>query len=151
MLQDPSFAQPGRRGAATAAGCRCPWSGDAPPFGFRPGRTAAPLAAAAGGWAELTVAAQTGDPDSTLEFYRTALAVRRGHPAFATDSFTWLPGPAGVLCFRRGTDVTVMINVSDGPADLPPHEEILAASYRPVGGVLLPDAAVWLRTEPPAA
>lgn len=54
-----------------------------------------------------------------------------------------------------------MINVSDSPADLLPHEEILAASYRPVGGVLPqtavsggvlpPDAAVWLRTEPPAA
>ncbi|HEY4703349.1 MAG TPA: DUF3459 domain-containing protein, partial [Streptosporangiaceae bacterium] len=100
-------------------------------------------------WSGLTVEAEAADPDSMLSLYRHVLAVRHREPAFATDSFTWLPGPAGVLCFRRGTDVTVMINVSDGPAELPPHQQILAASHRLSGGVLPPDTAVWLRTEPP--
>jgi alpha-glucosidase len=167
--QDPMWQRSGHANLGRD-GCRVPlpWSGDQPPFGFLASengssdqaevRTWLPQPPA---WSGLTVEAEAADPDSMLSLYRHALAVRHREPAFATDSFTWLPGPAGVLCFRRGTDVTVMINVSDSPADLLPHEEILAASYRPVGGVLPqtavsegvlpPDAAVWLRTEPAAA
>jgi alpha-glucosidase len=161
-------------------GCRVPlpWSGDRPPFGFLAsphessldgsssnGSSAA--AASADGtssdpgartwlpqppaWAGLTVEAEAADPDSMLNLYRRVLAVRHREPAFATDSFAWLAGPDDVLCYRRGTDVTVMINVSGQPATLPPHEEILAASHRVTGGVLPPGTGVWLRTRPPAS
>ncbi|HWG11813.1 MAG TPA: glycoside hydrolase family 13 protein [Streptosporangiaceae bacterium] len=102
-------------------------------------------------WAGLTVEAEDANPDSMLSLYRHVLAVRHREPAFATDSFTWLPGPADVLCYRRGADVTVMINVSGQPAELPPHEEILAASHRVSGEVLPPGTGVWLRTRPPAS
>ena len=54
------------------------------------------------GWAELSVEAQTGDPGSTLELYRAALAVRREQPGLgAGDAVEWLDAPEGVLAFRR--------------------------------------------------
>lgn len=144
-------------------GCRVPlpWSGDRPPFGFLAGAAGADGDGRAptwlpqpAGWADLTVEAESGDPDSMLSLYRHVLRVRHREPAFATDSVTWLPAPDGVLCYRRGTDVTVMINVSAAPVELPPHEAILAASQPVPGGdgrVLPPDTGVWLRTRPPAS
>ena len=47
-------------------------------------------------------------------------------------------------------DVTVLINLSSDPVELPPHEEILAASHPVTADHLLPpDSGVWLRTPPP--
>ena len=51
-----------------------------------------------------------------------------------------------MLCYRRGADVTVVINTSARPFGLPPHDGILAASTEVTGGVLPPDTGVWLRT-----
>jgi alpha-glucosidase len=138
-------------------GCRVPlpWSGDGPPFGFltSPGGSAGESTwlPQPSSWATLTVESEAADPHSMLSLYRHALQVRHREPAFTTDAFAWLPGPGGVLSYRRGPDVTVLINLSTDPVDLPPHEEILAASH-PVapGGQLPPDSGVWLRTRPPS-
>ena len=64
--------QPGRDG------CRVPipWSGDRPPFGFGPGDQQ-PWIPQPDGWSRSASPRRTGDPASTLEFYRTALATRR--------------------------------------------------------------------------
>ncbi|HEX3749528.1 MAG TPA: glycoside hydrolase family 13 protein [Streptosporangiaceae bacterium] len=139
-------------------GCRVPlpWSGDGPPFGFL--TSTGGLAGESSwlpqpsSWASLTVESEAADPHSMLSLYRHALQVRHREPAFTTDAFAWLPGPGGALSYRRGPDVTVLINLSTDPVDLPPHEEILAAS-QPValGGQLPPDSGVWLRTRPPAS
>ena len=56
-----------------------------------------------------------------------------------------------MLCYRRGTDVTVVVNVSGLPVELPPHDGILIASGELTGGVLPPDTGVWLRTRSPAS
>ncbi|MFD3541828.1 alpha-glucosidase, partial [Streptomyces sp. NPDC058662] len=60
-------------------GCRVPipWCGTEPPYGFGPAGTWLPQPA---GWGGLSVAAQTGDPHSTLELYRAALELRRALP-----------------------------------------------------------------------
>ncbi|MFI8385667.1 alpha-amylase family glycosyl hydrolase [Streptomyces sp. NPDC085540] len=60
-------------------GCRVPlpWSGAEPPYGFGPAGSWLPQPA---GWGGLSVAAQTGDPHSTLELYRAALELRRAMP-----------------------------------------------------------------------
>jgi alpha-glucosidase len=158
-----------------------PWSGDHPPFGFLPsadgtggtggsngsgvdGSAGAGVAGPAGAaaaptwlpqppsWAALTAETEAADPGSMLSLYRHALQVRRREPAFTTDTFAWLPAPADVLSYRRGPDVTVLINLSSDPVDLPPHDEILAASHPGApGGQLPPDSGVWLRTRPPAS
>ena len=81
-----------------------------------------------------------------LSLYRHVLRLRNREDAFAGEDFRWLEAPDGVLCYRRGADVTVVINTSARPFDLPPHDGILAASAEVTGGVLPPDTGVWLRT-----
>ncbi|MFY1689827.1 glycoside hydrolase family 13 protein [Plantactinospora sp. WMMB782] len=103
LRQDPAF----RRTGESRDGCRVPlpWSGDVPPYGFGPAGGAPAWLPAPPTWRALSVAAQTGDPDSTLELYRTALRLRRAHaPAgAATDpgQVTWLESEPGVLAFSR--------------------------------------------------
>ena len=106
VRQDPAFfrARPDRTASATAAGCRCPWSGTEAPYGFGP---------ATGGPSWLPQPDALGAPErrgadrrpaSTLELYRAALALRRDYPALgAGAAVTWLDAPEGVLAFRRDT------------------------------------------------
>jgi alpha-glucosidase len=136
-------------------GCRVPlpWAGTAPPFGFSPVPAAPPWLPQPPEWASHTVQAQDGDPGSMLELYRAALRIRRAHPALGDGGLRWAspdPGP-GVLCFTRDPGFTCVVNLSGSPVGLPPHESVLLTSSAPVGealdgGLLPPDAAVWLRT-----
>lgn len=153
LRQDPAF----RRTGLSRDGCRVPlpWGGDEPPYGFGPeGSTRAWLPAPAA-WRSLSVAAQTGDPDSTLELYRAALALRRREPALTSPvGLTWLDAAPGVLAFvRPGPDgsagVACVVNISGAPATIDGYAEPLLASapVKSTGtGVLLPvDAAAWFR------
>jgi alpha-glucosidase len=93
------------------------------------------------GWAGLTVQAQDGDPDSTLNLYRRALRLRR---EFAGEPFAWKDAPAGCLAYRRGP-VTVWLNASGAAVPRPAGDVLLASG--PVGDdELAPDTAVWLRS-----
>jgi alpha-glucosidase len=144
VRQDPSFfrasGQDGYRD-----GCRVPipWSGAEPPYGFGPVPGGPSWLPQPKTWAELSVEAQTGDPDSTLELYRSALALRREHPALGagTDTgtgLTWLDAPPGVLVFHRasrasradhasgpnrpsgtGTGFVCTVNLTAAPVTLP--------------------------------
>lgn len=100
VRQDPSFwrasGQDGFRD-----GCRVPipWSVEGSSYGFGDGGSWLPQPAT---WGALSVEAQTGDPGSTLELYRSALAVRRERPELgAGEALEWLEAPEGVLAFRR--------------------------------------------------
>ncbi|WP_336054819.1 DUF3459 domain-containing protein, partial [Streptomyces sp. CA2R101] len=137
-------------------GCRVPlpWSGDAAPYGFGDGGSWLPQPA---DWAPLTVAAQTGDPASTLELYRTALTLRRAHPGLgAGDAVEWLDAPDGVLAFRRPGGLVCTVNTTGAPARLPAPGRLLLSSRpldTPEGGAaphpsegafeLPADTAVW--------
>ncbi|WP_430786008.1 glycoside hydrolase family 13 protein [Actinoplanes sp. G11-F43] len=152
VRQDPAFhratGQDGYRD-----GCRVPipWSGDVAPYGFGPdgGGSWLPQPAT---WAGLSVAAQAGVPGSTLELYRSALAIRRANPALApVDNLTWVAAPAGVLAFERRVDGAPVfrctVNMSDRPVPVGRPGELLLASG-PVEGtaddvVLPPDTTVW--------
>jgi alpha-glucosidase len=100
VRQDPSFfraaGQDGYRD-----GCRVPipWTVEGSSYGFGSGGSWLPQPAS---WGGLSVEAQTGDPGSTLELYRSALTVRREHPGLgAGTAVEWLEAPEGVLAFRR--------------------------------------------------
>jgi len=137
--QDPAWF---RTGAPGRDGCRVPvpWSGDAAPFGFGPG-TGQPWIPQPAEWAGLHVEAQTADPESTLEFYRSALAVRRTFALTAGDDVELLDLGPDVLAFRRGP-VTVVLNCGTTPVGLPDGEVLMASG--PVDGTLPADTAVWL-------
>jgi alpha-glucosidase len=146
--QDPLFA---RTGGANPGrdGCRVPlpWSGDAPPFGFSPdGTTTAPWLPQPAAWRHLTAAAEQGDPDSMLEFYRSALRTRKAEPALGDGSMRWLDAPPDVLAFSREPHFACVLNMSDAPVALIEHTEVLLASGPLVDGLLPADTAVWLRT-----
>ncbi|QBX56000.1 glycoside hydrolase family 13 protein [Nocardioides seonyuensis] len=124
-------------------GCRVPipWSGDEPPFGFGPG-AGQPWIPQPADWAPLTVDAQDDDADSTLGFYRRALAARREHAVVAGDTVELLDQGKDTLAFRRGP-LTVLLNCGTSPVPLPPGEVLVSSG--PVTDRLPPDTSVWLR------
>ena len=138
--QDPSYLRTGEVGRD---GCRVPipWGGDAAPYDFGPG-SAQPWIPQPADWAGLSVAAQATDDDSTLAFYRRALAVRREFAWTAGEQVEMLDLGADVLAFRRGP-LTVLLNCGTQPAKLPAGEVLIASG--PVDGSLPADTAVWLR------
>ena len=137
--QDPLFIRTGEGGRD---GCRVPipWSGTAAPYGFGPG-SGQPWIPQPDDWADLTVAAEEGVPDSTLEFYRSALAARRTFATTAGDDVELLSLGTDILAFRRGP-VTVVLNCGSTPADLPAGTVLMASG--PIGETLPPDTAVWI-------
>jgi alpha-glucosidase len=147
VREDPVFKR--TKGADIGRdGCRVPvpWSGTAPPYGFNATGTP-PWLPQPANWAASTVEAQTGDPASMLELYRSALKLRRAEPPLGDGELSWLDGqPVGVLAFTRGENFACVVNLSSTPTELPPHTEVLLASEALAGNTLPPDTAVWLRT-----
>ncbi|MDO3701296.1 glycoside hydrolase family 13 protein [Micromonospora sp. C28SCA-DRY-2] len=150
LRQDPAFLRTGE----SRDGCRVPipWSGELAPYGFGPAGSELSWLPAPATWQALSVAAQTGVPGSTLELYRTALRIRREHPALAADAgpVTWLETAPGVLAFSRAAAdavLTCVVNISGAPALIDGYGEPIAASEALTGqgsGHLLGvDAAAW--------
>ncbi|WP_432002609.1 glycoside hydrolase family 13 protein [Streptomyces sioyaensis] len=161
VRQDPAFFR-GRRPAPAADapaadaadtsgqdgfrdGCRVPlpWSGERPPYGFGSGGSWLPQPA---DWRALTVAAQTGDPASTLELYRTALSLRRRLPGLGDGPMTWVSAPDGVLAFHR-PGLLCTVNTLDRDLAFPaPGTPLLASTPVTVndGSAVLPgDSCTW--------
>jgi alpha-glucosidase len=145
LLQDPTWFR-SRHTIRGRDGCRVPlpWSGVAPPFGFGPpGST--PWLPQPDAWRDLTVEAQTGDPSSFLELYRTALRLRREHLGFRGSGMAWLPSPGDVLRFDRPGGLETVLNLGSTPIELPAGRPVLLSSERlPETGELPSDVAVWL-------
>jgi alpha-glucosidase len=145
LLQDPTWLRSGHtiRGRD---GCRVPlpWSGAAPPFGFGPEGTT-PWLPQPDRWRDRTVEAETGDPSSFLELYRTALRLRRKHLGFRGSGMAWLPSPDDVLRFDRPGGVETVLNLGSTSIELPAGRPVLLASEPlPESRELPPDTAVWL-------
>ncbi|MET0132904.1 MAG: alpha-amylase family glycosyl hydrolase [Kibdelosporangium sp.] len=116
-----------------------PWS-DGPSLGFSTGGRAwlpQPL-----DWAELSVAAQRDDPDSTLTLYEQAIALRKTY--LVGEPFEWLPERPGVLAFRRG-EVVCVLNTGQQAVKQPGTPLITSAPLQ--DGVVAPDSAVWVTNE----
>uniref|UniRef100_UPI0012FEB21F DUF3459 domain-containing protein n=1 Tax=Streptomyces prasinopilosus TaxID=67344 RepID=UPI0012FEB21F len=97
-------------------------------------------------WAFYAVDRQSGDPGSMLTLYRQALRLRRTEPGFGDGPMTWLATGEDVLAFRRDHDLVCVVNLSETPATLPPHERLLLASGPlHADGTLPKDTTVWLR------
>ena len=148
LLADPTWERSGHTDRGRD-GCRVPipWSGTRPPYGFSPeGAHAEPWLPQPDHWADLTVEAETGDPRSMLELYRTALHLRRESPALGDGELTWLdPGADDrVLGFTREPGFACLVNVTGEPHPLPEGWEVLLASDDLVDGRLPAATSVWL-------
>ncbi|WP_240528162.1 alpha-amylase family glycosyl hydrolase [Streptomyces amritsarensis] len=135
-------------------GCRVPipWAGAEPPYGFGPAGSWLPQPPA---WAGLSVAAQTGDPHSTLELYRAALELRRALPGLGApeaggpadpSGMRWQSAPDGVLLFTR-PGFACTLNTRPDPVELPaPGRPVLSSAPVETDGrtVRLPaDSCTW--------
>ena len=149
LREDPMYFRsdgidPGRDG------CRVPlpWSGTTPPFGFEPDDAASsPWLPQPAAWANLTVEAQAGDSSSMLSLYRTALSIRRSHPALGDGALTWIDSEPGVLAFSRGLGFVSVTNLSGEAVALPQYVRLLLTSSTLENGLLPPDSTAWLRTQ----
>ena len=137
-------------------GCRVPipWESAAPAFGFSAsGDSWLPQP---GHFARFARDLQRGDPTSTLELYRRALALRAEH-GLGTGDVQWLSGFDPEIIALRNGDITVIANLGATSVTLPAGEVLLASGPLdgdgdgPNGGqragVVLPtDTAVWMAT-----
>ncbi|MFJ9419258.1 MULTISPECIES: glycoside hydrolase family 13 protein [unclassified Streptomyces] len=144
VRQDPSFFRAnGQDGFRDGCRVPLPWSGDLPPYGFGPGGSWLPQPA---DWAPLTAQAQSGDPDSTLQLYRTALELRRRLPGLGDGEMSWQPAPAGLLAFRR-PGVLCTVNTRTRAVELPlPGQPLLSSAPVTVDGgsaVVPGDSCTW--------
>ncbi|MEV4438957.1 glycoside hydrolase family 13 protein [Streptomyces sp. NPDC049577] len=144
VRQDPAFFR-GDGQDGTRDGCRVPlpWSGAEAPYGFGPGGSWLPQPAE---WAGLSVEAQSGDPRSTLELYRSALAVRRELPGLGDGEMRWLDAPDGVLAFSRPGFVCTLNTLGDEVELSVPGRPVLASTALEFRGgtVVLPsESCVW--------
>ncbi|MFJ4717302.1 alpha-glucosidase, partial [Streptomyces sp. NPDC088785] len=150
VRQDPSFFRAqGQDGFRDGCRVPIPWTRGGSSYGFGEGGSWLPQP---DGWGELSVEAQTGREGSTLELYRSALAVRRAQDGLgAGDGVVWREDvPAGVLVFERPGFVCT-VNTTGDAVRLPAPGAVLLAS-RAVevadGVVDLPaDCTVWWRTD----
>jgi alpha-glucosidase len=143
VLQDPTWERSGHTERGRD-GCRVPipWSGEEPPYGFSPPGTGTWLPQPPG-WGPLAVLAQDGMPGSTLELYRAALRIRRGHPALGEGKLGWLEVPDGALGFTREPGFACIVNVNAEAVPIPDGAEVLLSSA-PVEDHLPPATAAWL-------
>ncbi|MER7826020.1 alpha-amylase family glycosyl hydrolase [Streptomyces sp. NPDC096097] len=164
VRQDPAFLRTaGQDGLRDGCRVPLPWSGTEPPYGFGPAGSWLPQPA---GWGGLSVAAQTGDPHSTLELYRAALELRRAMPGLGAPEAGADPGPAaeaaseeaypcgmrwqsapeGVLLFTR-PGFACTLNSRSEPVELPaPGRPVLSSAPVETDGRtvrLPPDSCTW--------
>jgi alpha-glucosidase len=155
VRQDPAFH---RTGGAEGYrdGCRVPmpWTREGPSSGFSPtGAAWLPMPA---DWGELSVEAQTGDPDSTLELTREALRIRRREQVLGDGDMHWISAPDDpCLVLRRPAEdsdphVLVAMNMGEVPVLVEASELLISsagalAAEPGVGFWLPPDTAAWLR------
>ncbi|GAA0434007.1 glycoside hydrolase family 13 protein [Streptomyces luteireticuli] len=145
VRQDPAFFR-GDGQDGTRDGCRVPipWEGAEAPYGFGPAGSWLPQPAE---WGALSVAAQSGDPRSTLELYRSALALRRRLPGLGDGPMSWRTDvPEDVLAFSRPGFVCTLNTLGEEVELTVPGRPVLAtAPLEFTGGtVRLPaETCVW--------
>jgi alpha-glucosidase len=98
-------------------GCRTPipWDEGEAPNGFTSGTPWLPVKPEQSAY---NVAAQNADPDSTLNFYRAALAFRRAHPVLFDGDIEFIKTGEPVLAFRRSSaeeSLVCVFNLSPEP------------------------------------
>ena len=121
-------------------GCRVPlpWDGTAPAYGFS---SAQPWLPQPSCFAAPAASAQVGDADSTLELYRSALALRRSLQS--GERLSWvLDTEPDLVAFDRHDRWRSTTNFGEVATPLPAGE-ILLASGPITDGTLPPATTIW--------
>jgi len=141
--QDPTFFRThGERYGRDGCRVPIPWEAGAPAYGFNTtGESWLPQPPA---FAELARDNQVGDPDSTLELYRSLLRFR-SQEGLGKGSLVWLDGfSSDVVAFRNGS-VSVVSNTGEHPVPMPAGKVIITTT--PLDGQVVPaHTTVWIKT-----
>ena len=96
-------------------------------------------------WGTYGADSQEGDPDSSLNIYRKALAIRKSEAGLGDGKLKWVDLGKDVLAFSRAGNFLCLVNFGD-PIKVPKGAEVLHSSS-PLDGKKIPtDTTVWLRT-----
>jgi alpha-glucosidase len=142
-MQDPTYFRSGGKEKGRD-GCRVPlpWTSGGPSYGFGPGGAHLPQPE----WfADLSVDAQEGSPESTLSFYRAALAARRRLQA--AEQLNWVEDRDQVIHFVRPGGWHSITNFGTEPVDLPAGD-LVVSSAPLVDGLLPQDTTAWVLATP---
>jgi alpha-glucosidase len=144
-MQDPMVAGTNRTNRGRD-GCRVPlpWTRGGESYGFSPECADEPWLPQPAVWGDLSAEAQDGGAASTLELYRTALGVRRTHPALGDGTLEWIDAGPYVVAIRREPGFECWINLGADPVPLP-QGQVLVASADVSAGTIPTDVAVWLQ------
>ena len=86
------------------------------------------------------MADQRDDPDSTLTFCRTVLALRREREDLRRGEYRPLDAPDGAWVFARGDGTTVALNLSAAAQVVTvPEGRLLLSTSRPAGDTVGPE------------
>ncbi len=145
--QDPAWLRSG----VTRDGARVPlpWTTEpAGAHGFSADAAAQPwLPVPVDGWGALSVAAQTGRADSTLELCRAALSLRRRMHAdgrLTPDDRTTVAVQGSGLLVADRAGLRLAVNLGEVPEPLPEGDVLLASGPLAADRLLPPDTAAWI-------
>ncbi len=148
-LTDPRWALSERTDRGRD-GCRVPlpWKNSkAGAFGFSSEMNLDPEQAwlpQSADWGTFSVENQKVDSNSTLNLYRSALAIRAGEEELGDGNIEWLEAGNSVLAFKRSEAFACYVNFG-APFALPKGAKVLLSSF-PLDGLMIPtDTAVWVR------
>jgi alpha-glucosidase len=85
---------------------------------------------------------QDADPDSTLWFYRRALALR--HDLQRDEQLDWMAFEDPVVAFGRAEGWASLTNFGSSPVSLPHGTVLIASGELPVAGLLPADTTMWM-------
>lgn len=141
VLDDPVWESSGHTQKGRD-GCRVPlpWSATGPSLGFGEGSSWLPQPA---GFADLAVDVQRGVEGSTLELYRTALALRRQW-CTRDEDLDWLDLGPELLAFRRGSGVVCVVNFGERSHALIDGTVLVTSASLDAAGGLPGDTAAWI-------
>lgn len=146
VRQDPTFMRTGGLELGRD-GCRVPmpWTKGARAYGFN--TTGSAWLPQPDAYSDLAVDAQTGVEGSTLELYRSLLALRKerrlGLAALAEVDGLGTDVLGYIATAPDGGRTLVLANLSDAPVALPEQARVLIASDELDGGRVPTDTAVW--------
>jgi alpha-glucosidase len=147
-LQDPIWRRSGgTRKGRDGSRVPLPWRATGPRFGFGPETGPEPTPLPQPAWfGEMSVEAESGRPDSTLEFYRAALRERRRRLERDATCVVEVREGGEVLEVRRTDGVRSLTNFGDSPVPLElADDEVVVMSSDTQGAFLPGECTVWLQ------
>jgi alpha-glucosidase len=140
VLEDPMASRSTKEKGRDGCRVPLPWTPDGPSYGFGVAGAHLPQPDWFGSYA---ISVQQADPESTLNLYRQALALRS--QLFVGSDLSWVESEPDVLGFERAGGIRCVTNFGSEPLTLP-KGDVLLTSVALDAGRLPGDTTVWLRT-----